>query len=110
MNTGDEELGKDLLKQTTVFLEEALPAAIEHADRYSPDICFLVAGDTEKALRSIETQLAHQHYSYWSMKHQMPMYNMIRHDPRYLAVMAERERKIALQREAVLRTNPTASQ
>ena len=103
MNTGDEELGADLLKQTTVFLEESLPDAIEHADRYTPDICFLVAGDTEKALRSIETQLAHQHYFYWGITHQLPMYNTIRHEPRYLAIMAERERRIALQREVVTR-------
>ena len=104
MNTGDEELGADLLKQTTVFLEEALPAAIEHADRYAPDRCFLVAGDTEKALHSIETQFEHQHYWAWGVTHQLPMYDLIRNEPRYQAVMAEREHKIALQRDVVTNT------
>ena len=67
----------------------------------------LTSGDTEKALRSIETQLAHQHYFYWGITHQLPMYNTIRHEPRYLAIMAERERRIALQREVVTRMDTT---
>jgi tetratricopeptide (TPR) repeat protein len=45
MNTGDEDLGRSLLQEATVFLEETLPASIEHADIYNPEICFLAAGN-----------------------------------------------------------------
>ena len=101
INTGDPELGEQLLKQTTVFLTETLPALDEHADWYAPEICYLTAGDTEKALKSIETYLAHNHLSGWNEFHQLPMYDLIRHEPRYQAALQERERRIEIQREAI---------
>jgi hypothetical protein len=52
-------------------------------------------------LLSIETQLAHSHLSDWYIVHQMPMYDQIRHEPRYQAVLAERERRISVQRENI---------
>jgi hypothetical protein len=61
MNTGDQELGEALLLQATAYIEDSLPLVNEHANRYFPDECYLVAGETEKALQSIETQLAHNH-------------------------------------------------
>ncbi|GMR15512.1 MAG: hypothetical protein BMS9Abin30_1142 [Gammaproteobacteria bacterium] len=101
INTGDEVMGADLLQQTTTFLDVALPAALEHADRWSPEICYLTSGDTEKALRSIETQLAHGHLYWRDLFFRLPMYDLIRDEPRFLAVIKERERRIAIQREAV---------
>jgi hypothetical protein len=73
----------------------------EHPDQRFPEICYLTVGDTEKALLSIETQLAHNHLSDWYIVHQMPMYDQIRHEPRYQAVLAERERRISVQRENI---------
>jgi hypothetical protein len=52
-------------------------------------------------LLSIETQLAHNHLNYWNIIHQMPMYDLIHHEPRYQAAMAERERRIVVQRETL---------
>ena len=101
MNTGDKELGADLLRQTISFLDVALPAAVEHADKWAPDMCYLTNGDTEKALRSIETQLAHGHLYWRDLFYRMPMYDQIRTEPRFQAVIEERERRIAIQREAV---------
>jgi len=107
INTGDEVIGADLLQQTTAFLDEALPAAIEHADNWAPEICYLTSGDTEKALRSIETQLAHGHLYWRDLLFRMPMYDLIRDEPRFLAVVEERERRIAIQREAVAQLEAT---
>ena len=101
MNTGEPELGQALLERATTWLEDTLPAAIEHADRYAPDACHLVAGDTEKALASLETQLAHGHFQSWQFDHQMPMYRLIEHEPRYHDLLAERDRRIAEQRELI---------
>ncbi len=78
INTGDEVMGANLLRQTISFLDEALPAAVEHADRWMPDMCYLTNGDTEKALRSIETQLAHGHLYWRDLIYRMPMYDQIR--------------------------------
>jgi hypothetical protein len=101
MNTGDRELGSALLQHTTAYIEDTLPLLTEHPDQFFPETCYLTAGDTEKALLSIETQLAHNHLSSWFIFHQMPMYDLIRHEPRYQAVLAERERRISVQRENV---------
>jgi tetratricopeptide (TPR) repeat protein len=103
MNTGDQELGTALLQQTTAYIEDTLPLVTEHPDQFFPETCYLTAGDTEKALLSIETQLAHNHLSDWYIFHQMPMYDLIRHEPRYQAVWSEHERRISVQRENVRR-------
>jgi len=101
INTGDQSLGEQLLQRTTQYLDDDLAAVNEHVDVQAPDACYLVAGDTEKALTSLETQLAHNHIFGWDIRHQLPMYELIRFDPRYQAVMAERERRITVQREAI---------
>ena len=101
MNTGDQELGAALLQQSTAFIEDTLPLLTEHPDQFFPDTCYLTAGDTEKALLSIETQLDHNHLNDWNVVHKLPMYDLIRNEPRYQAAMAERERRIAVQRETL---------
>jgi hypothetical protein len=101
MNTGDEELGTALLQQTTAYIEDSLPLVTEHPDQSLPETCYLTAGDTEKALLSIETQLAHNHLLDWYRIHPMPMYDQIRHEPRYQAAWAERERRLSVQRENI---------
>jgi len=78
-----------------------MPLLTEHHDAFFPETCYLIAGDTEKALLSIETQLAHNHLTNWYLVHPMPMYDQIRHEPRYQAVLAERERRISIQRENI---------
>ncbi len=100
INTGDEKLGSALLRQAISYIDDSLPLAVEHSD-WEPETCYLTAGDTEKALLSIETQLAHNHLIDWYIVHQMPMYDQIRHEPRYQAAWAERERRISVQRENI---------
>ncbi|MCP4045006.1 MAG: tetratricopeptide repeat protein, partial [Gammaproteobacteria bacterium] len=101
LNTGDQELGSALLEQTIDYVEDSMPLVSEHHDQFFPETCYLTYGDTEKALLSIETQLAHNHLNDWYIVHQMPMYDQIRFDPRYQAVLAERERRISVQRENI---------
>jgi len=101
MNTGDEKLGSALLRQAISYIDDSLPLAVEHSDRDGPEVCYLAAGDTEKALLSIETQLSHNHLYGWSVMSVLPMYDLIRHEPRYQAAWAEYERRISVQRENV---------
>ena len=106
LNTGDPELGADLLEHSTRYIEESLPDITEHPDRYFPETCYLTAGEIEKALASIETQLAHNHLNAWPIMHRLPMYDQIRENPRYRAAVAERARQIEIQREAVEKMVP----
>jgi len=101
MNTGDEKLGSALLRQAISYIDDSLPLAIEHSDRGAPDVCYMTAGDTEKALLSIETQLSHNHLYAWRTTALLPMYDLIRHEPRYQAAWAEYERRISVQRENI---------
>jgi len=101
MNTGDQELGTALLQQATAYIEDSLPLVTEHFDWDHPEVCYLTAGDTEKALLSIETELSHNHLYAWIAVHRLPMYDLIRHEPRYQAAWAEYERRISVQRENI---------
>ena len=101
LNSGDLELGTALLEQTTAYVDDSMPLLTEHHDANYPEMCYLTAGDTEKALLSIETQLAHNHLADWYIYHQLPMYDQIRDEPRYQAVLAERERRVSVQRENI---------
>lgn len=101
MNTGDEKLGSALLRQATSYVDDSLPLVTEHPDWDFPEVCYLMAGDTEKALLSIETQLSHNHLYAWRAVHLLPMYDLIRHEPRYQAAWAEYERRISVQRETI---------
>jgi TolB-like protein/Tfp pilus assembly protein PilF len=100
-NTGDIEAGQAVLKQTLFQYEEVLSGNTEHVDATQVEVCYLAAGNIEKALEQIETKLAHNHLYDWKLNHLLPMYDPIRHEPRFLAAIAERERLVAIQREAV---------
>jgi len=101
INTGDEKLGSALLRQAISYFDDSLPLAVEHSDMHAPVACYLTAGDTEKALLTIETQLSHNHLYSWNVIPLLPMYDVIRHEPRWLAVWAEYERRIVVQRENI---------
>jgi TolB-like protein/Tfp pilus assembly protein PilF len=103
INTGDEKAGQELLRKGTQAFEETFATTTEHLDYLRPEICYLTAGNTEKALRSLEEQVAHNHITDWNVDHLAPMYDLIRDEPRYQAVLQERERKIAVQREVIAR-------
>jgi hypothetical protein len=105
INTGDEEKGRQLLQTNTAFLDETLSARTEHVDVHKPEICYLTSGDTEKALQSIEKQLAHNHLEDWDIYHKLPMYDLIRNLPRFLAAVEERERIISEQRKIIENMN-----
>jgi len=70
-----------------------------------PDLCYLTAGDTAKALASLETQLAHGHTWSWYYDHRMPMYDLIRHEPQYLAMMETFEQRLETQRQLIAETD-----
>ena len=100
MRTGDEALGERLLQDSIAYSEE-LYTVNNHADVLSLELCYLAAGDVEKALQSLETKLAHNHLDEWHLTATSPLYEAIRHEPRYQAVLMEVDRRITAQREAI---------
>jgi TolB-like protein/lipoprotein NlpI len=101
INTGDIEAGQAVLRQSLFQFEEVLGNFTEHVDATHVEVCYLTAGNTEKALNNIETKLAHNHLYDWKLNHTLPMYDQIRHEPRYQTALAERSRLLTIQRKAV---------
>ena len=109
IQTGDKELGEELLQQTTTYLTQDLPAAIEHADRFWSDICHLTAGDTENAYSAIETRLSHGHHQLdFRMWVQLPMYEPIRHEQRMRDLLTGFDQYIEEQRLLVVELDEQA--
>ena len=100
MQTGDDERGEMLVAEALRHFEELFPKVISHVDRYSPDLCFLAAGDTDKALASIERQYEHGHIAQWNINHRLPLYDPIRQEPRFVAIHEQYDRRLAELREA----------
>ena len=101
LKTGDTEIGTGLLEVATDFHDNLLPAAIEHSDALSPDVCYMASGDYDKALASLEMQMAHGHIFAKEGAFQAAIYDPIRQEPRFIAVQQERTRKTELQRELI---------
>jgi len=101
LRDGQQELGDQLLQLTTNYLTQDLPAVMEHADAFSPELCHLTAGDKEAAYAVIETQLDHRHLSFWREWGEVPMFDLIRDEPRFQDLMQEYDRLMAEQRALV---------
>ncbi len=107
--TGDTALAEQLARYTTKYLTEDLPAAIEHADRNNATLCYLVTGDYEHALNSLETLTSHGHLNYYrTFDSQFPVFDPIRHLPRYQQFLSEYDRQIEVQRLAVAKLDAEA--
>ncbi len=98
IQAGGEEQGQALLQEALHHFDELFPEVIQHVDSYNPDVCYLAAGDTEKALASIEQQFEHGHFGNWAFDHTLPLYDLIWEHPRYVAVRENIEIKLAEQR------------
>jgi len=101
MNTGDREQGENLLRQAISSFNDTSRPNFEHSDEQRPEVCYLTDGDVEKALNTVETQIAHGHFYDWHIYSRLPMYDLIRDHARYEAALQERERRMRRQRELI---------
>ncbi len=95
---GEEALGADLVRMTLSYLENELPNHIEHADRYPYEACYLLEGDYDKAMDSLEITFEHSHYSGWWLWTKLPLYEPLRGSERFEALMQKFHAKAAEQR------------
>jgi lipoprotein NlpI len=100
---GDAEMGTDLARTAISYMTEELPQYIDHADRYGGTACYLVLGDVDNALATIETHMSpeHRHYGGWWFLRRSPTFEPLWGDPRFETVMANVEAEMTLQRQRV---------
>jgi tetratricopeptide (TPR) repeat protein len=100
MHTGDEALGEQLLQESITFFDEQLVQVHEHVDHFWPDLCYLTAGDRERGLSAIEARLERNDLFHWEFL-RLPMYDVIRDEPRFQAAVRERDRRVTIQRDSI---------
>lgn len=104
LQTGDEEMGLDLINASVQYLENELPNYIDHADRYQPAYCYMAVGEHEKAIQAVETLTAHKHYGGWWFMRKQPQFEPLWGTPRFEAAMQKIEDDIAIQRANLARS------
>jgi hypothetical protein len=109
VNSGDEQLGGDLVRASLDYLEQELPRYIEHADRYSIEACYMVLGQPEKALSAIETRVSHGHWHQWWFMRRMPLYEPLRGEPRFEVAIQKIEDDLVVQRANLADTETAAN-
>lgn len=102
LQTGDEELGRQLLQETVVFLEETLPRYIKHADSYDISQCYAALGDVEAVVADLETVVEHNHIAGWNQKINSPAMQIVRDDPRFIELNRRVNEEIQRQAAVVL--------
>ena len=91
---GSREAAPPTTEPTQVARDASPAVAINSADSLS------IAGDTDKALASIERQFEHGHIAQWNINHRLPIYDPIRQEPRFVAIHERYDRRLAELREA----------
>ena len=94
---GNEQRGRELLEKSIALFENGLPDAVRHRERFEQGLCYLLAGDNEKALDAIERKMARHSNWDWRWFRQLPTYDTLRDDPRFVRLNDEYDRYMAEQ-------------
>jgi TolB-like protein/cytochrome c-type biogenesis protein CcmH/NrfG len=106
LRAGDATNGAGLLTRASHYVEEELPAVMEHAEAQGAIFCQLARGDNEQALTTLETMLAHNHLFGWDAPIRSTLFDPIRDEPRFIAAVEERERRLTQQRAEIESMQP----
>ena len=100
---GSEAFGRQLLNASIELYESGFDDRIRHTERFGWNLCYLLAGDNEKTLDVMALELENNFADRWRWWLQIPPYDAIREDPRFVAMRAEFERRMTEQRNELRR-------
>ena len=106
--TGEEDLGRELQQVSLDYLQDELPQYVDHTDRYGIENCLVELGRYPEALEVIRTRFGHGHVSQWWLFNRWPLFDPLRGDPDYEALIAGVEQDMASQRAELLAENSKA--
>lgn len=98
--TGDEKLGRDLAYVTIEYFRNNIPTFDEE---FTLGLCYMVLDQPGQALQLIETAVREMNIGGWWLDLTHPVYDLLRHDPRFIAAETEIQSIIARQRENLAR-------
>jgi len=101
-HTGDEALGVELARQAVEYFENSLPAS---TDDISIGPCYMLLDQPEQALTLMENDVKDGNIGGWWLEFKHPAYELLRHDPRFIAAEAEIQSMIARQRKNLQQLN-----
>jgi hypothetical protein len=81
---GAEDKARELMSRTIAFLEDELPDTVRHRERFGLDGCYVLAGETEKALDVLERQFENHIIFNWRWTMQRSLYDPLRDHPRFI--------------------------
>jgi tetratricopeptide (TPR) repeat protein len=96
---GNEAFGQKVLEAAIQLYESGFHEGIRHIERYDWDLCYLLAGENDKALDVLERQLDNNFTGNWPWYLRTPPYDAIRNEPRFIAMQSEFDRRMAEQRD-----------
>ncbi|KPK42211.1 MAG: hypothetical protein AMJ65_07980 [Phycisphaerae bacterium SG8_4] len=110
IRAGDTSLGHDLLDFFTESLEARETTASTPGGRENRALCYLIAGSYDQALEIFSELVAQGHLiGHWSFQGPQPWWELIRDDPRYLALVGRIEAALAEQRKLLNEQGPLGS-
>jgi TolB-like protein/Tfp pilus assembly protein PilF len=101
-HTGDETLGSELAKQTIEYFQDSPLANI---DDISAGPCYMLLDQPEQALTLIENKVKSGRIGGWWLAFKHPAYELLQHDPRFIAAKEEIQSMLTRQRENLQQLN-----
>ena len=89
--------GRELLEKSIATIETGLPAGIRDRERFDVSVCYVLAGENEKALDALEAQFAANLLGNWRWTLQLPLYDALREHPRFVRLNEEFDQLMAAQ-------------
>jgi TolB-like protein/Tfp pilus assembly protein PilF len=100
---GNEAFGQELLEASIELYEAGFHEDVRLTEQYNWSLCYMLAGQHDKALDVLETELGNHLTGNWPWYLQAPPFDAVRENPRFVALWAEFERRMAEQRDELRR-------
>jgi TolB-like protein/Flp pilus assembly protein TadD len=101
MQTGDEQLGRDLIDRTIEYVTVELPRYIEHTERHPLTNCYAALGDVDSALDELQRVADSNQLFVFRRAGVWPPTRILVNEPRYAEIMREYEARLEEQRPLV---------
>ncbi len=94
---GNKAFGRELLDASIELYESGFHEDVRLTEQYSWSLCYMLAGEHDKALDVLEIELDNHLTGNWAWYLRTPPFDAVRENPRFVAMRAKFERHMAEQ-------------